>query len=100
MKTKLCPHCGHPMPADEVGGFLTPKQRRLYEIVRDAGVAGISSAEILAKMYADSPKEWPSSNIVSVFAHHANKRLIPFGVEISARRGPWPLWKLIGAGDK
>ncbi len=98
--TKVCPHCGHPMPADEVTLMLTPRQRQLYEIVRDAGIAGISARDILDKMYADEPNGGPdTANIISVFAHHANVRLKPFGLEISARRGPWPMWKLVGTPD-
>jgi hypothetical protein len=91
-----CPECGHPIPADEVAAELSPMQRKLYEIVRRAGVAGISAREILVELYAHDPSGGPTgTNIVSVFAHYANVRLKKRGLEITARRGPWPLWRLL-----
>lgn len=93
--TRECPECGHPIPDDEIAALLTPGQRRVYEIVRMAGAAGISSRDIRDKLYENEPNGGPETNIISVFAHYANVRLRPHGLKITARRGPWPLWRLI-----
>lgn len=93
--TRVCPECGHPIPTDEVAALLTPMQHRVFEIVHMAGAAGISSREIRDKLYESKPNGGPESNIISVFAHHANLRLKAVGLKITARRGPWPLWRLI-----
>jgi len=91
----VCRECGHPIPTDDIAAVLSPRQRRVYEIVRLAGTAGISSKEIRDKVYENDPNGGPKeTNIISVFAHYANVRLRPFGLEITARRGPWPLWRL------
>jgi len=91
----VCAECGHPIPSDEVAAVLSPRQRRVYEIVRLAGTAGISAKEIRNKLYENDPNGGAkNTNIISVFAHYANVRLRPFGLEITARLGPWPLWRL------
>jgi len=96
MKIENCPLCGHPMAGDDVAAVLPPKQRHLYEIVKAAGAAGISARDIMGKLYADDPSGGPvTSNIVAVFSHYANIKIRPFGLKISARRGPWPLWRLL-----
>lgn len=91
-----CPHCGNPMPASEILAVLPGMQGRLYEIVRKAGTAGIIGRDIMSQMYADDPSGGPEgTNIISVFAHHANKKIRRFGVEISTRRGPWSVWRVV-----
>lgn len=95
-ETQLCPYCGHPFAPDEVAAALPGRQRRLFEIIRAAGSVGISARDILGMMYAADPNGGPNTtNIISVFAHHANKKLKPFGLAISARRGQSPLWRLL-----
>jgi hypothetical protein len=79
-----------PAAADEISAALTPTQRRLYEIVRDAGDAGILGRAIREKLYAHDPDGGPASlNIVSVHAMLANKRLWPFRIAIEVERRIW-----------
>jgi hypothetical protein len=91
-----CPHCGVPIPSDEIAAVLAPVQRRLYEIIRDSGTVGISGRDILDKLYADDPDGGPESfNVVSATARNTNEKLAPFGVKLRANaRGPWSFWYL------
>jgi hypothetical protein len=74
----------------EIMAVLTPTQCRLYEIVRNAGAAGIRGRAIREKLYAHDPDGGPASlNIVSVHAMLANKRLFPFGIAIEVERRIW-----------
>jgi hypothetical protein len=96
VKQKLCPTCGHPQASDEIAALLSGKQRRLYEIVRKAGTEGIAAKDIMRMLYADDPTGGPETcNIISVFANKANQKIAGKGLKIHARRGPWPLWRLM-----
>jgi hypothetical protein len=100
LKSRICPTCGHPMPSDEAAGVLAMRQRQLYEIVRASGTEGIGWRDIMSKLYADDPSGGPEgSNIISVMAIEINKKIKPFGVALTARRGPWPLWRIKNIGD-
>ena len=75
---------------DEIMAVLTPTQCRFYQIVRDAGTAGIRGPAILEKLYADDPNGGPTSlNITSIFAKLTSKRLMPFGIAIKVQRRIW-----------
>ena len=96
MKTKPCPTCGQPIVADIASAKLTKSERRLYEIVKAAGAPGITSRDIMKKLYAEDPSGGPENpNIVSVFASNANAKLAAHHLKLTARRGPWPLWRLV-----
>ena len=95
MKVTLCKCCGHPMVSDPVEIVLTPLQRRIFEIVKRAGAAGISGKDIMEQVYANVRGGGPdSTNIIAVVVNHANKRLAQFSLKITARRGPHSRFKL------
>lgn len=89
MKVPVCKCCGHPIVSDEIGIVLTPMQRRIFNIVKRAGAAGISGKDIMDDVYANVLGGGPSStNIISVVANHANRRLAQFNLKIQGKRGP------------
>ena len=89
MKVPLCKCCGHPIIADEIGVVLTPLQRRIFNIVKGAGSAGIRGKDVMEIVYANARDGGPlSTNIIAVVANHANRRLAQFSIKIQGRRGP------------
>jgi hypothetical protein len=90
MKRTLCKCCGYPVvEMNPIEAALTPLQLRVFNVVRRAGSAGISSRDALDIVYADDIKMPPDdTNIISVVACQANRRLAPFGLKIKAARGP------------
>jgi hypothetical protein len=99
--TVACPHCGAPMPSDEVAATLAPVQRRLYEIVRDSGTVGINGREVLSRLYADDPDGGPDTfQVLSSTARNTNEKLAQFGLKLKASaRGTWSFWRLIRIGE-
>lgn len=95
-KIEACPHCGHPMVPDEIGRSLPRISRRVYETVRDAGAAGISSREIAARVYADDATGGPTTNSPMVLiCRQINPRIARYGLRIVGRRGPGALHRLV-----
>lgn len=89
MKVPVCECCGFPLVADEIGVVLTPLQRRIFNIVKRAGAAGISSPEVMEMVYQNAPDGGPdSTNIVAVVCNQMNKRLKQFNLKVQGRRGP------------
>jgi hypothetical protein len=94
-KVVVCEACGHPKPDNEIVALLTGKQRRLFEIIVRSGTLGIGVHDIMPELYANDPTGGPTnSQIISVMAHHINKKIAPFGLKLSCRRGPWAVWRL------
>jgi len=88
MKVPVCKCCGHPLVSDEIGVVLTPLQRRIFNVVKRAGTAGISGGDIMDEVYANTRDGGPdSTNIIAVVANHANKRLSQFNIKIQGKRG-------------
>lgn len=89
MKVPVCKCCGHPIVPDEIGVVLTPLQRRVFNIVKTAGAAGISGKDIMGMVYANVRGGGPSStNIIAVVVNGANRRLAQFSLKMQGRRGP------------
>lgn len=86
----VCQCCGHPIISeDPIVSALTPLQRRIFNIVKSAGVAGISASVILERVYADDINGGPdSSNVISVVVNQMNRRLAQFNLKIKGRGGP------------
>ena len=94
--TKTCETCGHPIPDDEAGALLRGRQKKLYEIVKSAGSLGISSQAAMERLYADHPEGGPgTTNVMSVHASNANKKLRAVGLRIRSNPGPKPIWRLV-----
>jgi hypothetical protein len=88
VKVPVCKCCGHPIVSDEIGIVLTPLQRRIFNIVKQSGSAGITGGEVMDIVYANTCDGGPeSTNIIAVVAGHANKRLAQFNLKIQGRRG-------------
>jgi hypothetical protein len=99
-KPTLCPHCGGLMPSDKVLQALTIMQRRLFEIVKVTGTAGITRADIMAKLYGDEIGERPRSmGMVSVMANNMNLRLKEFGIRLKSSGGHGALWRIVERDD-
>ncbi len=95
MKVPLCKCCGHPIIDDGVGVVLTPLQRRIFNIVRRAGKAGIAGKDVMTEVYAADPGGGPdSTNIIAVVASQMNQRLAQFSIKIQGRRGPGGVFTL------
>lgn len=95
MKVPLCKCCGHPIVSDEIGVVLTPLQRRIFNIVRSAGTAGIRGKDIMEIVYANVLDGGPdSTNIIAVVASQANRRLAQFNLKLQGRRGPGGLFTI------
>lgn len=88
VKVPLCPCCGHPIVSDEIGVVLTPLQRRIFNLVKRAGVVGVSSKDVVAEIYANVTGGGAvSRNIVAVVCHQMNERLLQFSIAIKGVRG-------------
>jgi hypothetical protein len=99
-KATLCPHCGAPMPGDKVLLALTIMQRRLFEIVRVTGTAGITRADIMGKLYGDEAVDRPRNlGIISVMANNMNLRLKEHGIRLKSSGGHGALWRIIERDD-
>src|SRR3954469_9602221 len=95
MKVPVCKCCGHPIVSDEIWVVLTPLQRRIFNIVKRAGTAGISGKDIMEDVYANTINGGPdSTNIIAVVANQANRRLEQFSLKIQGRRGPGGLFTI------
>ena len=91
-----CPHCGHPMVADEIARNLPKVSRRIYEVVRDAGTAGIASRDIAGIVYAEDSEGGPVTNSVSVLiSQRINPVLKRYGLQCVSSRGPGSLYRLM-----
>jgi hypothetical protein len=92
----ICPCCGRPKLNSEAEASLAPMERRLYQIVDQAGAPGISNPQCIAKLYAGDPRGIPrSSNIVAVMVSHLNRKIRPFGIAIRSKGGPGAVYRLI-----
>lgn len=95
MKVAVCKCCGHPLVSDEIGVVLTPLQRRIFNVVKQAGTAGISGSDIMDSVYANVRNGGPdSTNIIAVVAGQANKRLAQFNIRLTGRRGVGGVFRL------
>lgn len=93
---EVCKCCGHPIASDEIAAVLPGKQRRLYEIVRDAGQLGVSCGTVMDRLYADDINGGPEShNVVQVQAMHVNRKLRAFGIAVRGRGGPGSVYRLV-----
>ena len=86
-----CPTCGQPIaPASvpELRAQLTPTQRRIFDIVSQAGRHGISTDALEDKLYSCHANGGPDAARKTLHVHIAllNKRLAPFGKRIRANR--------------
>jgi hypothetical protein len=54
--SSLCPHCGQRMPQMRCGVRLYPQTARVFDCIRRAGEAGISSRDILAIAWSGAKK--------------------------------------------
>lgn len=86
----VCKCCGHPIVSDDpIIAILTPLQRRIYNMVKAAGAAGIGASTIMERIYANDINGGPdSSNVVSVVVNQMNRRLASFNLKIKGRGGP------------
>lgn len=100
-KTPLCPHCGHPMPPDEIKGVLQGKQKAIYEVVAKAGALGISTSEIMDAVYGDRLDGGPTWNVLSANVVLINKKIERFGLAVRSTRG-WgaSCYRLITLGEE
>lgn len=88
MKVPICKCCGHPIVSDEIGVVLTPQQRRIFNVVKQAGSAGISGPSIMDAIYANAINGGAeSSSIIAVVVRNANRRLEQFSIRIRGKRG-------------
>ena len=88
MKIESCPHCGHPIPDAGVYGVLSPKRRRMVELLATAGSRGLSSYEIMDLLYQDDPNGGAEHrSTISVMRAHINPLIEPFGLRIVGRLG-------------
>lgn len=87
--TEACKCCGHPLAPKDAVNVLTPLQQRIFTCVRRAGTNGIASRDVFDIVYQDDANGGPENmNIISVVANQANRRLAPFGLKITGKRGP------------
>jgi hypothetical protein len=92
----ICPACGRPRLAHEVEITLAPMERRLYQIVEQAGSVGITNPRCVAQLYAQHRDGGPKSgNIIAVMTNHLNRKLVPFGVAIRSKGGPGAVYRLV-----
>ncbi len=97
----VCAHCGHPIPSDEAAGVLPGKQRKIYELVRDAGTEGIDRDSIMSALYDGQANGGPLGNVVSsLVSGHINRKIKPFGVRIVGRSGPGGRYVLKGVSHE
>lgn len=86
-KVATCPHCGHPMPPDEIVASLAGKQRAIYQVIARAGSLGISTTEIIDVVYANDPNGGPTWNAVSATVSIINRKIGRFGLAIKSEKG-------------
>lgn len=84
-----CPHCGHPMAkGDKLDQLFVGKSRRIFEMVRKAGAAGIGTEAIHERLYGQDSRQPPDIKVIAVFiSQRINKKLKPFGLKIRSRPG-------------
>lgn len=81
-----CPTCGHPIPTDDLAHQFPPLSRQIYELVRDAGVDGISRASMEQLIYADAKGGGPETNTIAVtICRSINPRLKERGLIIKSK---------------
>lgn len=85
-----CACCGQTLPpVDPPGVKLTPRERRIYEIIQRAGKHGISADLVFDRVYADDRDGGPNTQlkIISVFVCSLNRKLPKAGQMIKS--GDW-----------
>ena len=50
---RLCPHCRRPMTYQRVGIFLPPLKVAIFDLVKQSGDVGITTAELAGNVYED-----------------------------------------------
>ncbi len=97
-----CPCCGHPALEDAaVKEDLTPMQRRLYDVLKSVGQAGIGISGLMDRVYSNGgyhtngPPNSP--NVLHVQKRFMKERLAKHGLRITSSRGPGALWRLESA---
>lgn len=87
-----CPTCGHPIPLDDIAAQLPPRQRAVYEVIRDAGVEGIGRMAVEQLVYGDEADGGAHSNSIPVMVcRWINPRLKARGLTIRSRKMKWRL---------
>lgn len=82
MKT-ICPYCKQPMSLKPTVPPMRMRWQRIYQAVLEAGPDGISTDDLLVRMYADD--EWPTPGgftVLRVSICDINKRLEPYDQKI------------------
>lgn len=97
--TVVCPYCKAPLSGKAALPPMRMRWQRIYDAVLEAGPEGISTDDLLIKMYAEN--EWPTPGgftVLRVSICDINKVLKPCGQRIiNAFR---KRYKLIGLEDK
>jgi hypothetical protein len=70
-------------------------QRRIFELVRKAGQAGITRREMMEAIYAHDPNGGPENeNIVNVQRARMRDKLAARGLRIVSNKGHYARWKI------
>ena len=93
---KVCECCGHPIPDLNVQLALTRGQRRLFEVIQNAGVSGIHPRTIIDKLYAGDPNGGPVTALNCIHVQRTKMRphLASFGLRITTTTGHGSVWRL------
>lgn len=92
---KVCECCGHPVAPPTAKFNFTPKQRRLFDVVKRAGTAGVGISDIMEYVYAEDPGGGPENpNVVHVTRAYMKPKLAAHGLQITSTRGHGALWRL------
>jgi len=92
---RVCRCCGFPVANEEVAWLFRGKQRRIFEIIRASGNAGVSREALVERIYIDHPEGGPLSArgvIATMICQQMNPRLAELGLQIRglSGRGSWP----------
>lgn len=88
MKVTCCKECGHPVELQLEKIYFTPTEQEYLMHLRAAGQAGISSKDLMSKVYRRHPDGGPSSmNMANVYIAKLRSKLRSYGLEIVGRRG-------------
>src|SRR5215475_6887057 len=90
---KCCPSCGRPFPPRlKVSG---PVRQRVVDIIASRP-HGISSADLMALVYAEDPDGGPDcQSIISAIVYHANAQLRDLGYRIVSTLGRGATYSLV-----
>ena len=87
--TKYCPHCRQVLKSFRVGVVLTPLKAGIFDVIKEAGDVGITSAELLAddRLFHDRRRK-PAETTVKAHCWQLNELLeaTPFIIVSDQRR--------------